>query len=83
MNKTHRNIIVGGAAVTLGAVTFHKSMQRQLIAAYPSRDPKLVKKAFNQMMLEGLRGNLIGVDLTDDFLTALFNVKYNRLASQK
>jgi hypothetical protein len=80
MTKTHRNIFVGVAAVTVGVVTFHKSMQNQLIAAYPSRDPKLVKKAFNQMMRDGLSGKLIGVDLTNDFLDSLFDTKYNKLA---
>lgn len=79
MTTTHRNIFVASAAVTLGAVTLHKSMQQQLIAAHPNRAPKLVKKAYNQMLLEGLRGNLRDVELTDDFLNRLFDIKYNKL----
>lgn len=82
MSKT-RNITLGAAAVTVGAVTFHKSMQQQLIDAYPDRAPKLVKKAYNQMMLEAFRGNLRGVEITDDFLDRLFDIKYNKLAKKQ
>lgn len=80
--QTTRNIFVASVFVSVFAVTFHKSMQQQLIAAYPFRDPKLVRKAYNQMLLEGLRGNLIGEKLTNDFLDKLFDTKYYQLANK-
>lgn len=79
MNTTHRNLFVAASAVTVGAVTFHQSMQQQLIDAYPLRDPKLVKKAYNQMTRDAFRGKFLGVDVTNEFLNAYFDIKYNNL----
>lgn len=79
MTKTQYNVFVSGAALTMGVVTFHKSMQQQLIAFYPDRDPKLVKKAYNQMLRAGLTGKLRGVEINNDFLNAFFDIKYYAL----
>lgn len=80
--QTSRNLAVVSVAVTVFTVSFHKSMQRMLIETYPHRDPKLVRKAFNQMIRDGFTGKLIGNRIDNDFLDELFDQKYYALLNK-
>jgi len=79
MNDNQKKIAIVSVVAALLATAYHKKHQKIILDRFPDLDPKILKKAYNQILRDAYCGRLANEEMTDENLDDLILRKYANL----